>query len=432
MRLALLVSALAIVASAPSHAQVAEGPSRTFQAADLFGLRTAGDPQVRPDGGAIAYVRTTYDIMTDDGQPSIWLLDTATGAQTPLVFDDNANMRPRWSPDGSRLAYVVAGKGGAQVYVRWIASGRSAKVANLEQSPNDVAWSPDGKTLAFTMLTLAEGKPLGAPLAKPAGAKWADPLKVIDRVFYRADGAGYLKPGYRHVFVVSADGGAPRQLTFGKFDDGGPIEFTPDGRSILFNTNRASNWERDPNESEIYSVSVADGAMTRLTNRVGPDLGATASPDGSKIAYVGYDDARHRGYENVRIYVMDRDGKNSRAVTGGFDNSFGAPTWSADGKSLIASYVDHGVSKIARVTLDGKVEPLASGVVPSDLDRPYSGGDWSAAKGVIAFTSGDAASPADISVLQGGKVRRLTRLNEDLLSGKTLARVEPMGGDLQL
>ena len=242
MRLAMLVSTLALVAAAPALAQVADGPSRTFQGRDIFGLRTAGDPQVRPDGGAIAYVRTTYDIMTDDGHPSIWLIDPATGAQTPLVVDDHANMRPRWSPDGTRLAYVVAGEGGAQLYVRWVASGRSAKVANLEQSPNDVAWSPDGKTLAFTMLTLDEGKPLGSPMSPPKGAKWAEPLKVIDRVAYRADGAGYLKPGYRHLFVVSADGGSPRQLTFGKFDDGGPIEFTPDGRSVLFATNRAENW----------------------------------------------------------------------------------------------------------------------------------------------------------------------------------------------
>ncbi|MDB5423184.1 MAG: peptidase prolyl oligopeptidase active site region, partial [Phenylobacterium sp.] len=427
MRLALLVSALAIVAAAPSSAQVAEGPSRTFQARDLFGLRTAGDPQVRPDGGAIAYVRTTYDIMTDDGHPSIWLIDPATGAQSPLVVDDNANMRPRWSPDGSRLAYVVAGNGGAQLYVRWIASGRSAKVANLEQSPNDVAWSPDGKTLAFTMLTLDEGKPLGAPLSKPAGAKWAEPLKVIDRISYRADGAGYLKPGYRHLFAVSADGGTPRQLTFGRFDDGGPISFTPDGKSVLFATNRAENWERDPAESEIYLASVTDGTLTRLTTRVGPDQAPVASPDGSKIAYVGYDDARKRGYENVRIYVMDRDGKNSRVVTGGFDNSFGAPRWTADGRSLVVDYVDRGVGKIARVSLDGKVETLAGGMVPGDLDRPYSGGDWSVGRnGLVAFTSGDAMSPADISVSQGGKVRRLTRLNDDLFSGKTLARVEPM------
>jgi dipeptidyl aminopeptidase/acylaminoacyl peptidase len=427
MRLAMLVSTLAIVAAAPAFAQAPEGPSRTFQARDIFGLRTAGDPQVRPDGGAIAYVRTTYDIMTDEGHPSIWLIDPATGAQTPLVVDEHANMRPRWSPDGTRLAYVVAGEGGAQLYVRWVASGRSAKVANLEQSPNDIAWSPDGKTLAFTMLVLDEGKPLGAPLSKPNGAKWAEPLKIIDRVTYRADGVGYLKPGYRHLFAVSADGGTPRQLTFGRFDDGGPISFTPDGRYVLFATNRAENWERDPQESEVYLAAIADGTLTRLTTRVGPDQAAVASPDGSKIAYVGFDDTRRRGYENVRIYVMDRDGKNSRLVTGSFDNSFGAPRWAADGKSLVVDYVDHGISKIARVGLDGKVETLASGMVPGDLDRPYSGGDWSVGKsGLIAFTSGDGMSPADVSVVQGGKVRRLTHLNDDLFAGKTLAKVEPM------
>src|SRR5262249_22633210 len=154
------------------------------------------------------------------------------------------------------------------------------------------------------------------------------------RITYRADGAGFLKPGYNHVFTVSADGGQPRQVTFGRFDDAGPISFTADGRSVLFATNRADNWERDPQESEIYQVDIAGGAMTRLTNRVGPDGAPVTSPDGSKIAYLGYDDARHRGYENVRLYVMDRDGRNSRVLTGGLDRGVGAPEWAADGRSV--------------------------------------------------------------------------------------------------
>jgi dipeptidyl aminopeptidase/acylaminoacyl peptidase len=428
MRLALLASALAIVVAAPSYAQVTDGPARTFQARDLFALRVAGDPQVRPDGGAVAYVRTTADIMTDNGHPSIWLADPVTGAQSPLVADDAANMQPRWSPDGTRLAYVVAGPSGAQLYVRWIASGRSAKVANLQHAPNDVVWSPDGKTLGFAMLTLDGGKPLSAPLAPPPGAKWAEPLKLIDRVTYRADGAGYLKPGYRHLFTVSADGGQPRQLTFGKFDDRGPIAFTHDGQGLLFSTNHAPNWERDAQESEVYQVSIADGALTRLTNRVGPDMCATPSPDGSKIAYIGFDDARHRGYENVRLYVMDRDGKNSHVITGGLDRSVGAPTWAADGRSLYVDYVDHGITKVARVGLDGKMETVASGLTSgAEIDRPYTGGDWSVGKnGLVAFTKGDANTPPELAVSRGGKVQQLTHLNDDLFAGKTLAKVEPL------
>ena len=427
MRLALLVSALALAGAAPAFAQVAEGPSKVFQGRDIFGLRTASDPQVRPDGGAIAYVRTTQEIMIDNGRPSIWLVDPVSGAQTPLVVDEAANFVPRWSPDGTRLAYVAVASGSAQLYVRWVAAGRSARVATLEQSPNDIAWSPDGRTLVFTMLTLDDGKPLGQPLARPEGAKWAAPLKVIEQLTYRADGAGYLKPGSRHLFAVSADGGAPRQLTFGRFDDAGPISFTADGKSVLFATNRAANWERDPKESEIYSAALADGALTRLTNRVGPDEAPAVSPDGTKIAYVGFDDTRHRGYDNVRLYVMDRDGRNNRPITVGFDNSLGAPTWAADGKSLYAPYTERGVGKVARIGLDGKLETVASGLVPADLDRPYAGGDFSVGRGgLVAFTIGDAASPADIAVSRGGKTQRLTRLNDDLFAGKTLARVEAM------
>jgi len=428
MRLALLVSALAIACASPSFAQVAEGPSRTFQGRDIFALRAAGDPQVRPDGGAIAYVRTTQEIMSDKGRPSIWLVDPRSGEQSPLVVDEAANTRPRWSPDGTRLAYVAAGPGGAQLYVRWMASGRSAQVANLPRAPNSIAWSPDGRSIAFVMLVDDEGKPLAQPPAKPEGAKWAEPLKQIDRVTYRADGAGYLRPGYRHLFIVSADGGQPRQLTFGKFDDGGPIDFAKDGKLVYFATDRAADWERDPQESDLYSVGVADGTMTQLTHRKGPDQAPVVSPDGSKIAYVGFDDHGLRGYENVRLYVMDRDGRNSRVITGGLDRSVGGPAWAADGKSLYVDYADHGVTKVARVGLDGKLETVASGLTAgAEMDRPYTGGDWSVGRnGLVAFTAGDAANPPDIAIAQGGTTRRLTHLNDDLFAARTLAKVAPL------
>ncbi|MBJ7411924.1 MAG: S9 family peptidase [Phenylobacterium sp.] len=427
MRLAAFVSVLALATAGAVSAQVADGPSRIFGARDLFGLQMASDPQVRPDGGAVAYVRVSNDIMTDRARRSIWLVDTATGAQTPLVVDEASNLAPRWSPDGSRLAYVAAGPDGAQLYVRWMATGRSARVASLEQAPNDIAWSPDGKTLAFTMLTVDEGRPLAPSIRKPEGAKWAEPLKVIDRITYRADGEGFLKPGYRQVFAVAADGGQPRQLTFGKFDNAGPISFARDGRSVLFSTNRAETWERDPQEAEIHAVGLEDGALTRLTNRVGPDLAPTVSPDGSKIAYVGFDDQRRRGYENQRLYVMDRDGRNSRVLTGGLDRSVGAPQWAADGKSLYVSYDDQGVTKVARVSLDGKVETVLSGLGGGGLDRPYTGGEFSVGRnGVMAFTDAATSRPSDLVVARGGKARRVTDLNADLLAGKSMARVEAL------
>src|SRR5262245_34449668 len=417
---------LYLILATPMFPQVVDVPARTFSARDLFGLRIAADPQVRPDGGAIAYVRETYDISNDNSQPSIWLVDPATGAQSPLVVDENANSSPRWSPDGQRLAYVVNTPGKPpQLYVRWIANGRSARVANLEQAPNSIAWSPDGKTLAFTMLMLDEGKPLAPPLPKPEGARWAEPLKQIDRVTYRADGQGYLKPGYRHIFAVSADGGTPRQITFGRFDDRGPIAFDSDGQSVLFATNRADNWERDPNESDIYRVSISEGTLTRLTRRVGPDQSPAVSPDGTKIAYTGYDD-RQRSYENTGLYVMNRDGSNSRLLTASLDRSITNPRWAPDSRSIYISYVDHGVTKIANVQLDGRLETIAAGLAAAgELDRPYSGGQFSVGRnGLIAYTQGAPDQPPDVAVAQSGKTRRLTHLNDDLFAGKTLASVE--------
>src|SRR6185437_632593 len=74
--LILLMAHLAVAAPA-------EAPSRLFEGKDLFGLQRVTDPQIRPDGGAVAYVRERYDIMTDRAQHSIWLVDTDTGAQHP-------------------------------------------------------------------------------------------------------------------------------------------------------------------------------------------------------------------------------------------------------------------------------------------------------------------------------------------------------------
>src|SRR3982751_995144 len=93
--------ALALALSSPAFAQPAtEGPNRAFQGRDLFGLEWASDPQISPDGAQIAYVRRANDIMTDRARSTIWLVDTASGEQRPLVTGPGSHMSPRWSPDG--------------------------------------------------------------------------------------------------------------------------------------------------------------------------------------------------------------------------------------------------------------------------------------------------------------------------------------------
>jgi len=116
-----LITAAVLSGGAPALAQTAaDGPVTAFTGADLFKLEAARDPQVSPDGRQIAYVRQSGDVMTDRNRASIWLVDVASGRQRPLVTGAGSYSSPRWSPDGTRLAYSSTDQGGAQLWVRWL------------------------------------------------------------------------------------------------------------------------------------------------------------------------------------------------------------------------------------------------------------------------------------------------------------------------
>ena len=405
----------------------ADRPAATLTPRDLFALQYAADPEIRADGREIAYVRVTFDEMSDRAHRSIWIIDTASGAQAPLGGGPAAQSTPRWSPSGDRLAFVSADENGhPQLWVRWLATGAAAKLADLPAAPDDVAWSPDGRQIAFSMLVEEKPPTLGAPLQKPEGAKWAEPLQIVTALHYREDGEGYLKPGYRQLFVVAADGGAPLQLTYGPFEAGGPISWAPDGASIVFSSNRDKDSELDPLASRIWALDMRGGNLTALTTQHGPSAEPAVSPDGRQIAWVGFPD-RGRGYENAQLWLMNRDGSSLRSLTAGFDRSVGRPRWSGDGKSLFVAYDDRGATKLAHVDLAGHVETLARNLGGSEPDRPYNGGAFSVSlRGVAAFTLGAVDHPADIGVAGGGPERRLTDLNAGLFADKALARVEPL------
>jgi dipeptidyl aminopeptidase/acylaminoacyl peptidase len=414
--------AILLLFAAPAAAQ--EGPSRTFEARDLFSLEAASDTQISPDGSKIAYVRRSGDIMTDRTRPSIWLVDTRSGEQAPLAAGPGAHSQPHWSPDGKRLAYVSTGEGGAsQLFVRWMASGESVRITGLPDSPTSLAWSPDGRQIAYTMFVPGDGVTLGALPAKPEGAQWAPPLEIHSDLQYRTDEEGYLKPGFSHIFLVSADGGAPRQLSFGSVHDNGPLSWGRDGRSIVFSSNRSPNWAQEPLDSEVYALHVATGSIRALTDRRGPDSEPVVSPDGRLVAYTGFDDKR-LGYQNSALYVMNRDGGGSRLLTGSLDRSVDSPVWAADGRSVYVAYEDRGTRKVARVGLDGSVRTVAEGLSGSALDRPYTGGGFSVARdGAVAAPSGNAQRPPDVALYRGGAKRVLTRLNSELLDSKRLGEV---------
>jgi dipeptidyl aminopeptidase/acylaminoacyl peptidase len=422
----ILVAAAFVALSAPAFAQEElEKDTNIFNELDVFQLEYATDPQISPDGLLIAYVRRSNDIMTDRTRGNIWTITTNDGDHRPLLSGKAGYSNPRWSPTGDRLAYVTGVEGGSpQLYVRWMDSGQTALLTNLTQAPQSIAWSPDGTQIAFAMFVQGKPASLAAAPAKPEGAEWAPGVKIFEDVLYRFDGAGYATPGYTQIFVLPADGGTPRQLTDGDFNNSGPLSWAPDGSAIYFSANRNENWQRDPVESDIWRVNINDKTLTRLTTRDGPDDSPLVSPDGARIAFLGFDDAM-MGYQTPRIYVMDMDGSNRTVLTGNFDRQIAAVAWAGNDK-LIAQYDDRGRTYLARVTLNGEITPLVRDVGGTSLGRPYTSGAFSAnAKGDIAYTSGRTSRPADIAMkLAGGSATRLTQLNDDLFADKTLGSVE--------
>lgn len=422
---ALLLATAAMAAPAFAAEPPADAPQRLFTGEDLFKLESAADPQVSPDGRTVAYVRRSADVMNDQVRGAIWLVDVASGRQRPLITGPGSYGAPRWSPDGTRLAYISGDEGGAQLWVRWIDSGAATRLTQLPDGPQSFVWAPDGRSLAYAMRVPGEGPSLGKAPVQPEGAKWADALEIYDRVTYRNDGGGYVKPGYSHLFTVPADGGAPRQLTFGNFDDGGPLAFTPDGKSMLFSAVRKDNWQDEFIDSEVIELELASGKLTPLTSRYGPDQLMAISSDGKLIAYLGFDD-KHRSNENNELYVMKRDGSGARSISAKHDISVDDAQWAPDGRSVIVQYDDKGVAKVGRLGLDGSLRPLASGLSGTGYDRPYTGGSFSISRsGTLVYTGGSSQRPPDLMVLRSGQAQPLTRFNQ-WMDAKAMAPVEKL------
>jgi acylaminoacyl-peptidase len=413
-----------LLASSLSSAQVPE--LDRFVNTDVFELEIAADPQISPDGARVAYVRRSMDIMTDSARSSIWLVDVRGGEHRPLVSGTDSYTSPRWSPDGTRIAYISGTEGrGPELYVRWLDTGETALISNLPTSPGSVTWSPDGTQVAFTALVKTDPPSLATPPAKPEGAEWAPPVTVIDSVTYRFDGRGYLEPGFIHVFVIPADGGTPRQLTSGDFNHGGPLAWAPDGDRILMSANRDEDWDLDPRNVDLWSVDVESGEMARLTTRDGPDRAPLFSPDGSKIAYLGYDDLK-RGYHNQNVYVMDVDDGSIEELTADFDRSIAAVHWAGSTGMLYILYDDFGKRHIGTLRTNGRIESVTDDVGGVGIGRPYTSGSFSVAdNGAYAYTAGTPYRPADIAAgRRNSEPSRLTTLNDDLFGHKTLGEVE--------
>jgi dipeptidyl aminopeptidase/acylaminoacyl peptidase len=275
MRRSPLLLAALIAAAVPTQAQ--ETPSDTLLTVGHYlDIERVSDPQISPDGQQIVYTRAYVDKLKDRFESAVWIMD-ADGSKNRFLVDGSA---PRWSPDGTRIAYLAEGEpGGSQLHVRWMdAEGAVSQVTHEPENPSNHQWSPDGRHLYFQRVVPSQQEFTIDLPAPPAGAEWTAPPKIIDRIHYRFDRVGFLPDGYNHLFRVPSDGGTPRQLTRGDWNVGGGFvagvgaagfDISPDGGTLVFD-GLMEDSDGTYRESHIWAMDLESGDVRQLTQRRGP------------------------------------------------------------------------------------------------------------------------------------------------------------------
>lgn len=417
-------------ALAPPDAAKPDEPSpRHFSAERVFDLEYADDPQIAPDGKTIAYVRRSMDRRKDQIRGDVWTIDVESGAHRPLIVGGASATAPRWSPDGERLLYTTSAEGKPELRVLYLDSGDSVSLAQLEHGPSQAVWSPDGRSIAFAMFVKAEPPSFAKAVKKPEGAEWSEPVRVFDDITFRFDGKGYLDAGATHIFTLPADAGSPRQITRGEVDFGQPAWLG--NKTLLASANTNADRDLDPIESDIFAIDLTTLEPRRLTSRDGPDRNPLPSPDGKRIAYLGYDDKR-LSYQHSQLYVMNADGSAPRLVAGDFDRAIGNLAWRRDSQAVYALVEDSGDIALVEIPLDareaGDIHRVVADVGGTSIGRPYARGAYTVSttrRPVFAYTQASPDTPAEVAVSnRRGSSRTLTALNSDVLPHLDMARIE--------
>lgn len=416
----LICSALSALLAA---AQPAGNTPKGLDHDTFFEMESVASPAISPDGALIVFSRSWADKMKDQQRSNLWLVDKSGQRLRHLTPGNWRDSAPVWSPDGKRIAFLSDRDGTTQLHVMWIDTREVAQLTHLERAPGNVKWSPDGKQLAYTVRVPDEDPILPIKLPKrPEGAQWAKPAVLVDRLSWRSDGVGPTERGFTHVFLIDAiTGGTPRQLTNGKFNHS-QFEWAPDGKTIYLSGIRKPDAEYLRNDSEIYAVDLASGAIKALTDRKGPDTDPQPSPNGRWIAYTGYDDQKFTNHVGS-LYVMDTAGNSKKVWATGLPSRPADVSWAPDNSGVYYSMEERGTENLYFVALDGKPRQVTDGV---HMLRSFS----MASNGQTAAIRSTYHEPTVLVTFDvkrpGASLAKLVDVNTDILQGRKLGDVEEL------
>ena len=402
---------------------------------DLYEFRFLTDAQISPDGSRIAYSVKTANAEREGYQGAIWLVPSdGTTAPAQLTAGTSQDSTPQWSPDGEHLAFtsdrgdVPKGRKRAprNIFVLDLEGGEARQLTRFGDDCSDLAWSPDGRSLAFVVRD-----------PKDAGEE-DDRVRVYTRARYKSDEGGLLDDRRKHIWIVGADGSAPRRLTDGDWDDAQPA-FSPDGREIAFVSNRT--YKRDLNTVADIHVVALSGETRRVTDGEGSYGNPSWSPDGATLTAYGTDCAIGSSARNIHIWSFPRAGGQGTDLLDGWDRSVGSsvisdmrahaqtlpPAWTVDGRILFLGS-DQGTANAYSCAARG-------GDVRAETVGSHQLVSWSLDDSRRRFAAivATAVDPGNLFAGEvGGAMRKASCLNDELLGSKYIAapeRVEFTGAD---